>query len=232
VSKNIIFRPISRDSQNIAPKPMPAKKYFPEWYKSIPKFEDGKMIIRDKGRANVTMKSCMPFFDTFTTGYIQETWCDIYIDASGDEVEWRFSSQPQIIEYRSTRHRYPKIDGFSDIEFSWRQPWIPQLPSGYSMMYTHPLNRFDLPFLSLTGIIDNDKYYMESEANHPFFIKENFKGIIPAGTPMFQMIPIKRESWKSSFEDHEEDFLYNFSGIQKYFYDGYKKLFWQKKEYN
>lgn len=232
MSKEIIFRPISKDVNYLVPQPKPAKFYFPEWYKKVPKFENGKMSIDENANTNVTMKACMPFFDTFVTGYIQETWCDIYIDRIGDMVNWRFASRPQIIEERNTKYPYPKIDGFYEFEFSWRQTWIPQLPKGYSMLYTHPFNRYELPFLSLTGIIDNDKYYMEKIANHPFFIKDTFTGIIPSGTPMFQMIPIKRDAWKSSFEDYNEMLSYKFANIKKYFFDGYKRLYWQKKDYD
>jgi hypothetical protein len=229
--KNITFRPTSELVDDVVEKPKPAKSYFPKWYKDTPKFERGKLEIDFNGQANVTMKSCMPFFDTFTTGYIQETWCDIYVKDTGDGCEWRYSSLPEIIEQRTSVHPYPKVQGFSETEFSWRQPWIPQLPLGYSMIYTHPFNRFDLPFLSLSGIIDNDRYYMERIANHPFYVREGFEGIIPKGTPMFQMIPIKRESWHSKFDSYDSKLIHKFADVKKYFYDGYKKMYWQKKEY-
>lgn len=232
MKNKIIFRPISEEISYTVEKPKPTKKYFPDWYKSIPKFENNSLEIDISGQANVTMKSCMPFFDSFSTGYIQETWCDVFIDSTEDVCSWRYSSIPQIMEERVTAHPYPKVDGFATAELSWRQVWIPQLPRGYSMLYTHPLNRLDLPFISLSGIIDNDHYYMERIANHPFIVKKGFKGIIPKGTPMFQMIPIKRDSWISSFEDYSVEMNYGFSKVKKYFYDGYKKIYWQKKDYS
>lgn len=228
--KKIIFRPNSETAAKIVPKPKPAKHYFPDWYKKKPKFDNNKMEININGQANTTMKACMPFLDTFTSGYIQETWCDIYFKNNGENIEWRYASNPEILESRL--RSYIHIDGFSSEEFAWRQVWIPQLPRGYSMLYTHPLNRFDLPFLSLSGIVDNDQYYMENLANHPFFVKEGFEGIIPKGTPMIQMIPIKRDSWSSSFEDYSEDLKLKFLNVRSYFYDGYKKLYWQKKNYS
>lgn len=230
--KEILFRPISTDVEKFVDKPKPAKNYFPEWYKKVPKFHGGKLEITDSAQANVTMKSCMPFFDSFTVGYIQETWCDIYIEDAGDELKWRYSTNPTIIEQRSGSQYDPTIEGFHPLGLSWRQSWIPKLPKGYSMIYTHPFNRFDLPFISLTGIVDNDRFYMERIANHPFFVRKGFTGTIPRGTPMFQMIPIKRDAWKSYFGKYSEDLVYKFAEVQKYFYDGYKKLYWQKKEYN
>jgi hypothetical protein len=137
------------------------------------------------------------------------------------------------MEHRtSDRQHVPAPNGYCSQEFTWKQPWIPQLPDGYSMLYTQPFNRTDLPFLNLTAIIDNDKFYMENNTNHPFFIKEGFEGIIPKGTPYMQMIPIKRDSWKSEFKDHDPLLSLSVSKIRQYFMGGYKKLFWQKKEYN
>ena len=53
-----------------------------------------------------------------------------------------------------------------------------------------PINRFDLPFLSISGFIDCN-YGFSLAGNMPFFIKKGFEGVIPAGTPYMQIIPIK-----------------------------------------
>ena len=231
--RDIVFRPTSKNAELLADKPKPARSCIPKWFKDIPKFENGVMEIDEGGGANTTMKACMPFLDTFTTGYIQETWCDIYIDTTNPEsISWKFPIQPVILRDRLGKNMYPKIEGFSKNELAWQQVWTPKLPDGYSMIYTHPLNRFDLPFLSLTGIIDNDSYYMEDVANHPVFFKEGFKGVIPKGTPMFQMIPMKRDEWQSKFEKYDEDLVVKFSSVKSFFVDGYKKMYWNKKSYN
>lgn len=230
MSKDILFRPLSKEAQLLVDKPKPAKSYFPQWYKDVPKMEP-PLPNTDQVMYQPTMKSCMPFFDSFTAGYIQETWCDLYIDSTKGQLTWRYPMEPAIVGSRQARNHYPKIEGFSEHEIAWRQMWIPQLPKGYSMIYTHPFNRYDLPFLSLTGIIDNDTYYMENLANHPFFVREDFVGIIPKGTPMFQMIPIKRDSWVSKFGEYDEDLKTRFQDLRKFFTDGYRKLYWNKKEY-
>lgn len=229
--KQIIFRPISKEVEKLVVGPKASKQYVPNWYKDTPKFDKNNFSFIDN-KVNSTFKMCMPFLDTFLTGYIQETWTDIYIDSTKEsEIEYRYSCDPQIITTRKGTNYFPNILEFHKDELSWKQPWIPKIPNGYSMMYTHPLNRYDLPFLSLTGIIDNDKYYMETHAFHPFFIKKNFKGIIPAGTPMFQMIPIKRDSWQSMLKPYDENLQIKFLEIRKFFINGYKNLYWQKKKY-
>jgi hypothetical protein len=231
--KKITFRPTTKEVEVLATKPKPAKTYIPEWLKNVPLYTNNKMKIDNDGYANLTLKACMPFLDTFTSGYIQETWCDIYINTSKHPYEYRYSGGPEIMEHRtSDRQHVPAPNGYCSQEFTWKQPWIPQLPDGYSMLYTQPFNRTDLPFLNLTAIIDNDRFYMENNTNHPFFIKEGFEGIIPKGTPYMQMIPIKRDSWQSEFKEHDPLLSLSVAKIRQYFMGGYKKLFWQKKEYN
>jgi hypothetical protein len=218
---------------NLVPKPKPAHLYVPQWYKQISKFENKKF---DFFKNNLTIKSCVPFLESLTMGYIQETWCDINIERDKDNnISYGFSIGPEIISMRNKISSDKLLDKkiFYEIEFTWRLFWIPKLPKGYSMLYTHPLNRNDLPFQSLSGIIDSDVFYDNKNGysmggNYPFYIKKDFEGIIPAGTPMYQMIPIKRNRWLG---DDGKLNPYNQISPRKFFYNGYKKLYWQRKEY-
>jgi hypothetical protein len=47
----------------------------------------------------------------------------------------------------------------------------------------------------MSAIVDSDTF--TPPGNYPFYLREDFEGIIPAGTPMFQIIPIKRDDWTS-----------------------------------
>jgi hypothetical protein len=227
----INFYPKNKEIEFNVGAPKPAKAFFPEWYKKIPKFENNNFEVNigidGKVQSNATVKSCMPFLDTFTTGYIQHTWCDILIEYRETDgyVSFKYSGEPEIMNVRQkvSSTELLKNDEFYSLEFVWHQPWIPQVPKGYSVLYTHPLNRFDLPFYSLSGIIDNDVYTRETAGNHPFFIKKGFVGLIPCGTPMFQMIPIKRESWAQKINETEPFSELKKTCVQQYFYDGYKK---------
>jgi hypothetical protein len=105
------------------------------------------------------------------------------------------------------------------------------LPKGYSCIIMHPLNRHDLPFLTLSGIVDADS--MLHNGSIPFYIKEDFEGLIKAGTPILQVIPFKRESWKIV----EKRGLFEKAAVNgkrslNYTYGWYKKFSWNKKEYN
>jgi hypothetical protein len=71
--------------------------------------------------------------------------------------------------------------------------WAINCPKGYSLLFVPPLNRPDPRFTCFSGMVDCDGYF--EFINFPFVWNEpNFKGILPAGTPLMQVIPIKRDT--------------------------------------
>jgi hypothetical protein len=71
--------------------------------------------------------------------------------------------------------------------------WMIRAAPGYSLLFVPPLNRPDPRFTCMSGMVDSDGYF--EYVNFPFLFNEpNFHGIIPAGTPLVQVIPIKRDS--------------------------------------
>ena len=88
-------------------------------------------------------------------------------------------------------------------------------------------------FTILEGLVDTDKY--TSPVNFPFTLNNlDFEGLIPAGTPVAQVIPIKREGWSIGKESEKNLLKRKQVGYLRNskFYDKYKKMFWEKKEYN
>jgi hypothetical protein len=78
--------------------------------------------------------------------------------------------------------------------------WTIQTPPGYSLMFTHPLNRIDLPFTTISGLVDTDLFF-DNLINFPARWHDvDFNGVLPKGTPVAQCIPVKREGWKSRIE--------------------------------
>jgi hypothetical protein len=75
---------------------------------------------------------------------------------------------------------------------------------------------------------------MSAPTNFPFTLNDvSWEGLIPAGTPVAQVIPIKRESWIMEFgnENDKEKHFKDKELIDSVFMNGYKKMFWKKKEY-
>jgi hypothetical protein len=72
--------------------------------------------------------------------------------------------------------------------------WMIKTPPEYSLLFLPPLNRIEDRFLCYSGIVDHP-YFQYEYVNFPFiFTKNNFRGVIEAGTPLMQVIPIRKDS--------------------------------------
>jgi len=228
----IKFHPLNKDIELCVPRPKPARLYTPEWFKKIPTVTGGEKEYANGKLKNKSPKLCMPFSDSFTTGYIQETWCEIHIGLDKDgNVSYNYSTEPKIIEARPARTFISDL--YYPYEFTWKLPWAFELPKGWSALIVNPLNQTQLPFFTMSGIIESDSYFRSPFPNNlPFMINNGFQGIIPVGTPMFQIIPFRREEWVSSQEEYNE--VENRKGIhavEQFFQGGYKKIHWKKKNF-
>lgn len=213
--------------------PKPAKLYIPDWYKKIPSYFNGTKFQWRNFSDNKTLKHCLPFIDAFQTGYIVELQQDINVevDIITGEPQIFWGADPHPIVYREKKYEsVPAPAGHSPEEFTWVFRYSLKLPKGYSMLMAHPLNRFDLPFTTLSGIHDTDGGLHQGKV--PFFIKSDFEGVIPAGTPIIQLIPIKRQSWimkesKKLKQIGRESEWRNLSSVK----GDYKKKRWVRKDY-
>lgn len=237
-NKKVFFVPKNEEVFDCVESPQPAKKYIPDWFKDMPR----ELLDVDGNKHDATAKMCLPFTDSFVMGYIQELPCDVTIQNMGydekmkmDLIEYRWFGDFRPLSTRLEESRsskvLPNFDGYYRTEFHWNTMWEPETPKGYSTLYMHPLNRYDLPFTTMSGIIDTDGWSISGPL--PFLIKRGFEGIIPAGTPMYQTIFIKRDSWiseKKEYDKKEQSKMIH--NVKKYAYGGYKKVYWSRKEYN
>ena len=211
----------------------PSKKHIPKWYKNIPQWKNNEMFSIENG-LQYTVKSCVPFLDSLTTGYMITLPYDIYIknDNGMPYLTWADGVKfpPKWRKEVSDQNIIPFEH--SPIEYTWNYCVSFRVPKGYSFLFTHPLNRHDLPFTTLSGVIDGD-FVMYAHGNVPFYIKKDFEGLIPQGTPIAQIIPFRQESWQSKKTKGLEKIgnLHNDQG-QNVFYGWYKKIFWKRKNYN
>lgn len=214
--------------------PRPAKAYIPDWYKKSPKHIDGsdKLSIDSKyTKGNKGIKYCVPFLDGLTHGYIAELWSDVQVIRHPEGPQLGWSTDLNVIAIRDPQgfEKLPTPAGHLDIHYVWKNPYIIKTPPGYSCLITHPLNRFDLPFTTLSAVVDSDS--VMPPGNMPFYLREDFEGIIPAGTPIFQIIPFKRDDWKSEFSEDLEK-----AGAKRLFQalrtvGEYKRKYWHKKNF-
>jgi hypothetical protein len=216
-----------------------ASQNIPEWYKkSLQKVKglENFSLFPDKPETvTSTYKKCSPFLDALTNGYIFYLSQDIEVTRNQDGsplILWR-NSMINPISWHSNNQwdGLHAPDNCFNFVYKWENYFIIKTPKKYSTLFTHPHNRFDLPFYTLSGVVDTDKYV--APVQFPFFIKNNFTGIIKAGTPVAQMTFFKREHWFRSVKKYNEDFekkeRFNmFKNIER----PYKNLIWQKKNYD
>lgn len=176
---------------DVIPEPVPAHQEMPSWFTNLPLESHGgnKRIELNKS----TVKACISFVEAMKTGWIFKTPCDIELHVRDDKIKanWNISSDA--------------ISSFSQEQFGdtfqhdgpilkFHNLWRVEAPDGYSMLFTHPMNRHtEDRFRAASGIISIDNY--AKEIHHPaFWIGGDFDGIIPKGTPISQGIPFKRDS--------------------------------------
>jgi hypothetical protein len=232
----------SADAKSQIGSPVPIKRLIPDWYKKAETFyvEGGKSYTEDGEEAekekNAGLKTCAPFLDAMISGYALVTPFDIFVnvdDEGGLDIGWNAPGDWD--SYISERPKesgatIPRPAGHHPNHMVWSNKWGFKAPRGYSILVTHPLNRFDLPFTTMSGIIDSDKFF--ANGNLPFFVREGFIGMIPEGTPIAQIIPIKRKRWGMVKDQALIDSYYRQGNIVRIKETSYKRKLWQKKEYN
>lgn len=233
--KKIEFISAKKDIEKIIDPPKPAINFIPEWYKKSSLYiTDDKIPIHYDGGFNTTIKQCMPVFDTLLSGYVFGTASDLFFlneeKYNGIRVTSAHFSETVIINDHSTAQlqKYPNPDQYDQI-FKWNFWWKIKTPPGYSCLITHPRHRFDLPFITLDAIVDTDTY--NGVILFPFLLNKNFTGKLDKGTPIVQIFPFKREEWKSSYLEFDEQISIDSKKNFSYIGGLYKKTFWRRKVY-
>ena len=198
--------------------PTPIKLNIPEWFKKL-----------NHSHAKKTVKGCMPFLDTLTTGYLLKVPQDYafvhnFTNKEGQkDIEWH----PGGVDGASFAKQLPFLKILN--------PWTIKTPPGYSCLFLPPLNNTDDRFSIIPGIVDTDTF--EQEINFPIVINGDKYPVldttIKKGTPYVQVIPFKRETWKMKIKPVSTNFLQK----SKLFYNLkimhiYKSKFWRKKKWN
>ena len=207
----------------------PIKEHLPRWYKaSSPQIFTGKKVPTFN---NNSVKACVPFLDAMVSGYSIPLPADVVVEIVNGEPVFTWGTPYAIVEVRPgiVMQQFEIPNGFLKSFPAWKTQAFIELPKGYSALVTHPLNRFDLPFETFSGIVDNHVMF---NGSLPFLLREGFEGLIPAGTPIAQVIPFKREAWVSetdpTLSQKAEVNRAKAFGILR---GWYREYVWQKKSY-
>jgi hypothetical protein len=235
MNKKFLITPVEEGADNFF-NIKPSSEFIPEWYrKSVSQLPNtnSELLVYNPSTPTSTYKKCTPFFDAITAGYMMYLTADIEVikqDNNLPYIMWRTGRTIITWHHADQWKGLPCPDGYSPFVYKWHNQFNIKLPKNYSLMFLSPINRFDLPFLTVTGIVDCDMY--TGNVHFPFFIKNNFTGIIEKGTPITQIIPIKREYWKKEHGEYNaKNTLLNQENFLSTIKRSYKNNYWHRKEY-
>jgi hypothetical protein len=215
---------------------VPRGSSLPKWYKDAESWTGTSNTPKiENYSSNKGVKLCIPFLDSLRCGYDIPLWTDIQVEEDGyggRSISWMQTPDPIFKRDPKNNSTLPVPAGhLESAPMSWILPFFIKTPPGYSSLISHPFNRYDLPFTTLTAIVDTDATLYPGFA--PFFIRSDFTGIIPKGTPIMSILPFKRDNWT-----HERDDSIIKEGLRQKFESAsvlsgfYKKNIWKKKNFS
>jgi hypothetical protein len=214
-------------------KPVPSSKLVPNWYQRMTPY-----VNNVKSPTGMTVKRCIPVFDAIVSGYTILLPADIFITFEyqngqrAQKTEWSQALDFDLIETHAPQQfsTYPGVVSNLPAK-KLVNPFGIITPPGYSCLFTQPMHQDSSPIKVFEGIVDTDQQHI---INFPFMYKDtNFEGVIPAGTPIVQIVPFKREKWTMDF-DNKKDIkkLELFKRkIGSKLFGQYRDLLWTRKEY-
>ena len=210
--------------------PISAMKSIPEWYKLMDEYIGGKKEAIDTS-ASATIKKCMPVFDAMTAGYLLFTPVDVYVKQSEDGPYYSWASQ-DVISFHPIEQadKHPAKNNFPYPK--WVNSYGVKTAPGYSTLFIQPMHHPNTIFTILPGVVDTDTYF--APVNFPFVLNDtSFEGLIPAGTPMAQVVPFKRDSFKMEIGNEKDikDIGNVVAQLATKWFNKYKSMFWHRKEY-
>jgi len=225
-NKKITFCATNESMADVWPHPKAASFFIPSEYKKLKRHTENNLH-------RPTVKTCMPFLDSLTMGYILPFDQDYLVDpveddfsvtpANRESSDFGFHNKTQLPE------EWRKTTGEHAGKF--HNKWLIKTPPGYSCLFIHPMNRLEERWKIIEGVVDTDTYI--NAINFPFILKKRDEQfLIKKGEPMVQIIPFKREPWKMWSGFYKEKLHGKTLNIlSSKWIDRYKNMFWRKKSF-
>ena len=189
---------------DLLPRPVPARAALPDWLRAMPP----RVPSAVHGREIRTVKQCPPFVDAMRHGVVLVLPCDVTVER-GMRFGWDWPLPALSVEGHPRAplsfHVPEQIAG-SPLAHGQRSAlkfnsfWTVELEPGWSLLAMHPINREDLPFRTVTGLVDADRFN-DVGINFPaVWLDEGFEGVLPKGLPIAQCCAVPREAPELRFE--------------------------------
>lgn len=205
------------------PTPDKSAKFMPSWYKKMP-----MKLMSGSGQAHGTVKTCVPFRDAMTNGFIVPLWHSVSIAVRDDgalgasfpsdlsrDLLARSSDKGEVPNFDAdlgsiSGHPPNQFSDFASIDRSvyknsssiikFHSPWICKTRKGWSILVKPIANNFMNPVVPFEAVIDTDKYNVK--LNFTCFVRTDKKMFdLKMGMPLAQIIPFKREKFSSGIKE-------------------------------
>jgi hypothetical protein len=210
------------------PAPYPAKGGVPEWLKRMPM---GVAHPQQGGPEIPTVKQCPPFIEAMACGYVIPLPVDVTLtrDAQGG-LNFAATGWKAIDTQHPLQIAGSPFEGELIVKFM--NPWTIRTSPGYSTLFLPPLNQFALPVQVLSGLVETDTYYRPVHFPSICLMARGTTVTLPRGTPIAQVIPLRREEWRSSVGASDREARVRIEEEMKADrHNFYKERHWKKKGY-
>lgn len=178
---------------DVIPKPQPAFKVIPEWFK---KLSNTTPSLKDQfGCDSFTAKKCMPLLEVMSLGFVIPLFGDTNVRVSNDGklIDAGSNGIGNVIDFHSVEQLGGKSSPtYPGPAIKFINHWFIKTAPGYSCLFVPPMNNFETRFTCLSGLVDTDKY--PRVVNFPaVWHAKGYNDRLSAGTPLVTVIPIKRK---------------------------------------
>ena len=175
------------------PRPCAAAEALPAWLRAMPRLA-GSGMHPEPVR---TVKQCPPFVDAMAHGFVIPLPCDVVVRGGTLSWDWEVPALACAHHPRApvSFHAPAQVAGTpfhvaDQVVVKFNCFWTVTLEPGWSLFATHPVNRFDLPFRLLSGVVASDRFDAVGLLFPGVWLDPGFEGTLSRGTPVAQCFPV------------------------------------------
>jgi hypothetical protein len=185
------------------PRPVLARATLPDWLRAMP----NRAYSPTHGQPVRTVKQCPPFIDAMCYGFIMTLPCDVTVRDGALSWHWDCPTPSVHAHPRApiSFHVPEQVAGTplhqpDRVLVKFNSFWTIELEPGWSLFATHPVNREDLPFRLITGLVDADRFNDVGILFPAAWTDPGFSGTLPRGMPVAQCFAVPRTAPDLVFE--------------------------------
>jgi hypothetical protein len=198
------------------PAPYPASQHVPPWFRNTAaEFPLGG-----------TLKKCPPYLTAMAAGYIIPAPADLRLIMSTNRELAAEGTVSYISAHFPQQYAGAPFESYPVVKFE--NPWIIVTPPEFVCLITGPINRFELPFVPLAGIVETGRYYKEVQLPMACLLQPGQSYELRADEPMIQVVPLRRDAWAAKIAPLDRARRAEQQALFDVNPHTYKERFWQK----